>query len=121
MRLFERSGSKLRKAVAFLVLVAAVVSQVVAADVYVVRYKMDADVVVYVTNNRQEADLYVATTTIGSYARQHDHYWRFVPYQLPSVIKVYFTTQRKEADVVVYYARSFLGWKRPNKFQHRLH
>jgi hypothetical protein len=90
-------------------------------EMYVVKYKMDADVVVYLTDNGSDADLWVVVTDIGSYAKNHDHYWKFVNYKNSQTVKVYFTKYKREADIIVCYSRYFVGWKKSNKFQGRLH
>ena len=90
-------------------------------EIYVTKYKYDADVIVYVSNYSSEADLYVKVTNIGMYARDYDYYWKFVDYKLSSTIKVYYTRYKYEADVIVYFSEFTLGWKKSNKFHGRLH
>ena len=89
-------------------------------EIFVVHQRLYADVVVYVTNNPNEADLYVRVTTVELYAKKNDHYWKFVKHQLPSVVKVYFTKYKRDADVIVFYSTWIFGWQKANKFQGRL-
>lgn len=90
-------------------------------EIFVVKTKADADVVVYVTQWAWDADLWVTPTDVSMYAQHNDHYWKFVNYKLPSVIKVYFTNTQKDADVIISYSENRGGWKKANKFQGRLH
>jgi len=90
-------------------------------DMRIVKTKYEADVILYVTQHKYEADLHAKVTDIASQSRQYDHYFRFVRYQTQNVVKVYFTNIKYDADVIVYYGTYNLGWKKSNKFQGRLH
>lgn len=90
-------------------------------EIFVVRTKADADVVIYVTQDQFDAHLWVTPTDVSMYAQHNDHYWKFVNYKLPSVIKVYFTSSKKDADVIITYSEHHGGWQKANKFQGRLH
>lgn len=90
-------------------------------EMRIVKNKYEADVILFVTTYPYEAHLYATVTDIGSYARQYDHYFKFVKYQNQSVVRVYFTKYKYEADVIVYYSKYGLGWKKSNSFKGRLH
>ncbi len=90
-------------------------------EMRIVKNKYDADVVIYITLHKYEADLYATVTDLGYYARNHDHYFKFVKYQTQNVVKVYFTKYKYEANVIVYYSTFDLGWRKSNQFQGRLH
>jgi len=92
-------------------------------EIFVVKYKTHADVVVYVTDRQHEADLFIKWTEYDIYAEKSDHYWKRVNYENSSVVKVMFTPNKYDADIIVYFCDSdaYLGWKKKSKFEGMLH
>lgn len=90
-------------------------------EFYIVKNKMDADVIVYIAEHQREAHIWITTTDVSMYAQHRDYYWKFVDYKLPSVIKVYFTNDVHEADLIIWYAEYALGWKKPHRLREKLH
>ena len=109
------------KTLVFILILTFVSLPLFGGEIYVVKTKGDADVIVYLTEYSYEADIYVSITEVGTYAKKCDYYWMFVKYKLPSVIKVYYTQYKYEADVIVFFSTYNAGWKKSNVFNGRLH
>ena len=97
------------------------VTQMFGGEMYVVKCKLDADVVAFVVDHAWDADIFVRVTSVGADAQANDFAWKIVNYKLNSTIRLYYTKNKNEADVKVFFSKSFHGWKKPNKFQGRLH
>lgn len=72
--------------------------------VFTCEYRTEADVKVYVTNYRNEAD--------GNRGM-----WYFVEYRTEAKKKIYFVNYRNEADLVIYFThyRNEAGWRNEKK------
>lgn len=99
--------------------------QAFSGNVFIVKHKSDADVVVYVTNNRYDnnLNLLVYVTRDKNEAKNCDEVWYRVNYSSEANIKIYFTKNKSEADIIVSYVshKYEAGWRRANKFLMRLY
>lgn len=78
--------------------------------IYYTDCKSEADLVVYVTNYRQEA--------LGK-----EEIWHFTEYRSEAGAKVFVTENRSEADLIVYRSsyKSEAGWIKAHPLQGKLH
>ena len=74
-----------------------------AEEIKYVKSKNDADLVVYVTKDKWEADHLVWTTTSTLYARGHCYKWYIRTWWTPGVKKVYITKFINDADMKIHF------------------
>lgn len=77
---------------------------------------------VFVTKNRNEADLVVWLTNNRTLASKHEEYWFQTPNRSLSDFTVRYVKIKNQSDVVVFFTknRNEAGWKKSNKLRGRL-
>lgn len=100
----------------------AVVSKVDAADIFVTKFKNQADAIVYVTPVKAETELFVLYTKIRSEAVKRDDIWYFVNSQGQASFTIYMTNNKNEATLKIQYVsvRGQAGWSKSNKYRGRI-
>ena len=71
--------------------------------VFEVKYKSEADVVIYVTTYQSDADLKVYVTKYESDAKGMKGIWYFTKYESDADLKIFYTKYKSEANWVIYF------------------
>jgi hypothetical protein len=84
--------------------------------IYKEPYLYDANLKVYITENRFEADLIVFVVE-NEWEAQKDGLWYFSEYRTAAKKTVFFVASRIESDLIVYFTRFKVevGWQREEK------
>jgi len=82
--------------------------------VFEVKYKNEADVVIFITQNLYDADLKVYVTQYPSDVNGFRGIWYFTKYEYDADLKIYYTKYRSEANLIIYLTkyRSDAGWRK---------
>ena len=90
-----------------------------AQVIYSAKYKSDAQVKVFVVNSSSDADLVVYKTTYKSDADGNSGVWFFTDYSSDAKKKIFFVDYSSDADLKVYFTtyKSDAGWKNSSKKQ----
>ena len=94
-----------------------------AGNVYVVDYKPEADVKVYVTKNKFEANLWVYVSNYKPDAKNKDEIWYYENYKFgEGTHKIIFVNYKPDANLIVYFVdhKFSAKWNIPNQFVGRL-
>lgn len=86
-------------------------------QVYSCDYAEDANVKVFVTQYKNEADLVVYRAQYERDGRGNHGVWHFCEYSADANLNVYFTEYEGEADIVIFFTdiKSDAGWRKLEK------
>ena len=85
--------------------------------IYSVNWKSDAQIKVFVTNNKYDADLVVYKCKYKSDATGNRGWWHFTNYKSDAKKKIYFVDYKSDADLVIYVTENKYeaGWRNKTK------
>lgn len=93
-----------------------------AGNIYIAKYKNQADLKVFVVDYPNQADLLVYIAKYSNEAKDRDEIWHYVKYPNQADVEIIFVKYANEADLKVYLVdyKNQAGWKLSHKWQGRL-
>lgn len=81
-----------------------------------------ADIKVFIAKYRSDADLCVYVSDNASDAKDKDHIWYYTKYSSDAKARIRFVNYRSDADLVIYIVnyKSDAGWLKSSKYRGRL-
>jgi hypothetical protein len=117
-RRFHRQGhdsgyQNRNKALILFALTVAMMLPASAQQVFVSKYKSEADIKVFVTKYKSEANLVVFVAEYKSEAKGIRGIWFYTKYKSDADWKVWFAKYKSEADIVVFFTKykAEAGWR----------
>jgi len=81
-----------------------------AQEIYITKYKNDADYIVYITNEKSISDWVIKKTLWRNQAK--DGVWYFTEWKNNAEVIIFITKEKSDADKIVYYTE----WSTDIKF-----
>ena len=102
----------------YILLIAIVISnKLFSQKIFSAKYKSQADISVFVTDNVSQSDLKVFKVNYQSQAKGNKGFWYFVDYPSQADIKIFFVDYPSQADLKIYFVKyqSQAGWRNRSK------
>lgn len=93
-----------------------------AGELYICKYKNEAEIKVIPVHSKGEADLLVFVSDKKFDAKGKDEIWFYTDSKANASAKIFFVKNKGEADLKVFFVKNKgeAGWKKSNEFMGRL-
>ncbi|MEN8222406.1 MAG: DUF6150 family protein [Acidobacteriota bacterium] len=91
-------------------------------NIYITKYKSDADAVIYISKYKSDAHLVVYISEYKSDSTGDESIWYYTKYKSDADAKLYISEYKSDSDIIVYFTeyKSDAGWKRDNDHKGKL-